>query len=74
VRKSKNSGGNLALNNQPQSGKPVGATHNFNRQKFNELIQENHRISQKAIAQKLNIGLASVNEIIAGLGYKKVLA
>jgi transposase len=68
VRKLRDGGRNLDLNGQPQSGRPVTATHN--RQKVNEVIQENRGISQTAIAQKLNIGLANVSKII-GLGYKK---
>ena len=34
VRKSQDSGGNLVLNDKPQSIRPVSATHNLNRQKF----------------------------------------
>jgi hypothetical protein len=34
----------------------------------------NGQISQTAIAEKLNIGLANVNDIIAGFGHKKVCA
>jgi len=46
----------------------VCATHDLNRQKVKELIEENQQISQREIVEKLNIGLASVREIIAGLG------
>ena len=67
------SGGNLALNDWPQSGSHVTATHNLNRQKFNKFIQDNQQTSQRAIAKKnLSIILVTVNEFIAGLGYKKV--
>jgi hypothetical protein len=37
-----------------------------------DLIQENQKITQTATAEKINTGLASVNDIISGLGYKKV--
>jgi hypothetical protein len=37
-----------------------------------DLIQENGDISQTAIAEKLNNGLAKVNDTIAGFGHKKV--
>jgi hypothetical protein len=53
------------------SGMSVGATHNFNRQKYDKLIQENQSVSLKAITGELNIGLARAKEIIAALGYKK---
>jgi hypothetical protein len=34
----------------------------------NELTEQNHQISPKAVLEELNIGLASVIEIIRGLG------
>jgi hypothetical protein len=41
----------FGLNDQPWSGRPVTATHNLNRQKVNEPIQENQRISHPSIAE-----------------------
>jgi transposase len=72
VRKSRDSGGNVDMNDQPRSGRPVTATHYVNRQKVYECVQKNRRTTQTAIAEMLNIGLACVNDIIAGLAYKKV--
>jgi hypothetical protein len=46
VRRPRYSGGNLVLNDRPQSGSPVTRTHNLNRQKFNTFTQENQQISQ----------------------------
>jgi hypothetical protein len=46
VRESRDSDKNLDLNEQPQSDRPVTATHNLNKQKANKVIQENLRISQ----------------------------
>jgi hypothetical protein len=74
IRKSRYSGRHLDLNDQLQSGRPVSATHYLNRQNVDELIQKNRCISQTAIAEKLNFDLPSVNEIIAGLGYKNLCA
>jgi hypothetical protein len=54
VSKSWDSGGNFDMNDQPQSGRPVGATHNLNRQ---QVIQENRHISQKTKVDILNTGL-----------------
>jgi hypothetical protein len=68
VRKSWDSGRNV---DQPQSGKPVCATQDLNRWKVNELIWENWQVFQRALAEKLNIDLASVIEIIAGLSSEK---
>jgi hypothetical protein len=67
VRKLRHSGGNLDLNDQPRSGRSVTATHYVNRQKVNKLIKKNRGITRRAIEEKLNIGLARVNEIVAGL-------
>jgi hypothetical protein len=58
----------LGLNYQLQFGWPVSATHDLNRQKVKELIEENQQISQREVVEKLNTGLASVSEIIEGLG------
>jgi hypothetical protein len=66
VRKSwYSSDGNLGLNDQPLSGRPVSATYNLNRQKVDKLIQENWQISKRVSEEKLNIGFASVNDTAA---------
>ena len=72
-RKSRYIVGNLVLNDRPQSGRPVAATHNLNRLKFNEFISANQRTSQRAAAKNLN-NILAVNEYIACLGYKKLCA
>lgn len=54
VRKSWDNGGNLDMNDQPQSGRPVRATHNLKRQR---VIQENRHISRTTIVDILNTGL-----------------
>jgi hypothetical protein len=69
VRKSEDSGGNFDPNDQPRCGRSVTTTHDLNRRIIVELIQKNRRISQRAVAEKLNNGLIRVNEIIAGSGY-----
>jgi hypothetical protein len=43
---------------------------NVNRQKVDTPIKKSLRISQTPIVEKLNISLACVNEITAGLAYK----
>jgi len=64
VRKLRDSGGNVDLNDQPCSGRPVTATHYVNRQTIYEFIPKNQRISQRTIAEKLNTGSAHNNEIL----------
>jgi hypothetical protein len=58
----------LGLNDQLRFARPVSATHDWNRKKVDEIIQENQQISQREVVEKLNTGLATVSEIIAGLG------
>ena len=71
VRKSRDSGRNLDPNDQLWSKRPVSATHYLNRQEADRLIKKNQRISLTAMAEKLNIGVSSVSETVAGLGHKK---
>ena len=65
MRKSWDSDGNLDLNDQPPSGRPVSAIHNLNRQKVDKRIQENWWISQTAKEEKLSTGLASDSDTAA---------
>jgi len=74
VRKSKASGGKLDVTYQPRSGRPTTSTNEQNKQKVNELIRENRRITQRTIAETLSISLASVNETVSDLEYTKVCA
>jgi len=64
---------NVNLKSQPWPGRPVTATHYVNMQKAQELVAKNQRISQTSIGEKLNTGLAHINEIIAGLAYKRCI-
>jgi hypothetical protein len=67
TRKSRDSGRNA---DQPESGMLVCATQDLNRWKADELIWENWQVFRRALVEKLNIGLASVIEIIVSLGSK----
>ena len=58
----------MDLNCQPQSERPVTATRSLNWQKV-KLTEENQRFAWRATGGKLNFCLATVTEIIAGLGY-----
>ena len=59
MRKLRDSGRNLYMNDHLCSGRPVSTIDNGNRQKWGYF---------------LSIGLTRVSEIIAGLGYKEVCA
>lgn len=73
VRKSWDSVRIVDLNDHFQSGSPVTAVHNLNSQKsqtFSRKLMDFGEIH----SGKANIGLISVIEIIAGLGYEDVCA
>jgi biotin operon repressor len=74
VTKSRDSSRNMDLNDQLQSGRSVTETHSLNRHKINKLNKKNQYISQTVIMEKLKIGLASVNHVIAGLGHGWIYA
>ena len=67
VRKSRDNGGKLDLNNQPPFRRPVTATLDLTSQDPEELTQENPRISHTYIAENSKIFSPSFNEILVGL-------
>jgi hypothetical protein len=75
-------GGNLDLNFEPRSGKPVIAPHDMNgeetttmtRTTHDEFVHENRRISQTTIAEKFNTDIGSINVNIERLFNKKKCA
>jgi hypothetical protein len=71
LKRSRDSGRNV---DQPQSGMPVCATEDLNRWRIDELTRENWQVFQRALTEKLNIGLVFVIENIAGFGSKIVCA
>ena len=75
VRKSRDSGRNADLNDQPWSGRPVTTTHYVNRQKLTNLLEKKKlKNFSDSHSRKLNIGLSCVNEITTGLTLKKLCA
>jgi len=52
VRKQRNMGENLDVNDQTLSGSHVAVTHDLKGQKISEVVQENRRISQRVVADK----------------------
>jgi len=74
VQKIRDSDDTLAINNQSKSGQPKTATDEFHKQKVEQLIKENRRITQSLLSMKLGIGIARVNYIESELKFKKVCA
>ena len=73
------SGGNVDMNSQPWSGRPVVQVRpvrkanqhisGFQEAESRRTYYKNRGIAQKAIAEKLNFGSCNVREVIAGLVY-----
>jgi hypothetical protein len=69
--KSGGSSGNLDSNDQSPSGRSVTTTRDLNRQIIVEIIKKKSTNFSDSRCRELNIGMARVNEIIAGLGYAR---
>jgi hypothetical protein len=77
--KGQRSGGNVDMNSQPWSGRPVVQVRpvrkanqhisGFQEAESRRTSYKNRGIAQRAIAEKLNFGSCNVREIIAGLVY-----
>jgi hypothetical protein len=56
------------------SGRPRTASTERNKERVDEIIQGDRRVTVDTIARKLGIGYSAVQEIIESLGYRKVCA
>jgi transposase len=64
--------GNTDIANQPRCGRPRTATTERNKQKVDELMRQDRRITVREIAAQLGVGHHAVQEMIEILGYRKV--
>ena len=75
VRRCQDEGvGSVDLNDKPRSGRPLTATDDWHKDKVDEMIQENRRITQREISEELHISQERVGSIITSLNYRKVCA
>jgi hypothetical protein len=72
VRQSRGSGRNLDLHEQLQSGRSVNAAHSLNRQKKSTNLFKKSMHFSNSHNGKVNVGLASVNHVTAGLGHGRI--
>ncbi|PNF14105.1 hypothetical protein B7P43_G01068, partial [Cryptotermes secundus] len=56
------------------SGRPLTASTEHNKERVDEIIQDDRRMTVDTIAQKLGTGQSAVQEMIGSLGYRKVCA
>jgi histone-lysine N-methyltransferase SETMAR len=67
-------GGRSEIIDKPRSGRPSSAVTEANKQKVDELIRSNRRITTRDIIEVIDVGHGAVHNIICDLGYSKVCA
>jgi hypothetical protein len=63
--------GNTDIADQPRCGRPRTTATERNKQKFDELIRQDRRITFREIAAQLGVGQHAVREMMEILGYRK---
>jgi len=64
--------GNTDIADQPRCGRPRSAAIEQNKQKVDELIRQDRRITVREFAAQLGVGHHTVREMMEILGYRKV--
>jgi len=66
--------GNMSIQDQPWSGRPRTASTERNKERVDEIIQDDRHVTVDTIARTLGMGHNAVHEMIESLGYRKVCA
>jgi len=66
--------GNTSIKDQPRSSRPRIASTEHNKERVDEIIQDDRHVTVDTIARTLEIGHNAVQEMIESLGYRKVCA
>jgi len=66
--------GNTSIQDQPRSGRPRTASTECNKERVDEIIQDDRHVTVDTIARTLGLGHSAVQEMIESLGYRKVCA
>ena len=66
--------GNTSIQDQPRSGRPRTASTERYKERVDEIIQDDRRVTVDTIARTLGLGHNAVQEMIESLGYRKVCA
>ncbi|PNF42589.1 hypothetical protein B7P43_G03097 [Cryptotermes secundus] len=66
--------GNTSIEDEPRSGRPRTASTERNKERVDEIIQDDRRVTVDTIARKLRMGHSAEQEMIESLGYRKVCA
>ena len=66
--------GNTSIQDEPRSGRPRTASTELNKERVDEIIQDDRHVTVDTIARTLGIGHNAVQEMTESLGYRKVCA
>ena len=66
--------GNTSIQDQPRSSCPRTASTERNKERVDEIIQDDRRVTVDTVARTLGLGHSAVQEMIESLGYRKVCA
>ena len=66
--------GNTSIQDQPRIGRPRTASTERNKERVDEIIQDDGRVTLDTIARTLGTGHYAVQEMIESLGHRKVCA
>ena len=66
--------GNTSIQDEPRSGRPRTASTERNKERVDEIIQDDRLVTVDTIARALGIGHNAVQEMVESLGYRKVCA
>src|SRR5215469_3766384 len=66
--------GNTSIQDQPRSGRPRTASTERNKERVDEIIQDDRRVTVDTIARTVGTGHSAIQEMTESLGYGKVCA
>jgi len=66
--------GTQTIQDQPRSSRPQTASSERNKERVDEIIQDDRRVTVDTIARTVGLGHNAVQEMIESLGYRKVCA
>ena len=64
--------GNTSIQDQPRSSCPRTASTERNKERVDEIIQDDRRVTVDTVARTLGLGHNAVQEMIESLGYRKI--
>ena len=66
--------GNTSIQDEPRKGRPRTASTERNKERVDEIIQDDRRVTVDTTVRTLGLGHSAAQEMIESLGYRKVCA